>query len=123
MIAAGIKFNWGLSGAVGPESILLAPSLLCYSGRNGVLAHSEHTENPEEKYAGWVFGGPQDQINIAEGGVGSLINRPVKTLFLARETNGCTVNPGVIYNIRIEYDIVTLTTSEQAELYQQDLCG
>ncbi|MCK5795418.1 MAG: hypothetical protein KAH12_11965 [Anaerolineales bacterium] len=116
MSIAGTKLNWGISGSEGEtdQSIIQEPSLVCYSGRQGGL-------NPtyEESYQ---FGGIQDQIDMNSGGYGVLINSPMKTPHLALESNQVDVEEA-FYGVRIEYDIVTLTTAEQADLYQKALCG
>ena len=104
-------FNYGISGAEpdGAVNLLFEPSLQCYKGRVGVSTASAELELEN------------DQFNISSGGHGTFKQRPVKRVFFSRELTGYDPT-GHIHGIRIEYDIVTLTTAEQAELYQLGLC-
>lgn len=116
-MAEGTKFKWGISGAEGDVTgnvgILLEPSLICFSGRAGLQPT-------------YIVGGAQDSINLAQGDPGTLQNIPLKNVYLAREVHGVTGKMSsegeTNYDLYIEYDIVTLTTAEQADLYQRGLC-
>lgn len=114
MSIAGTKFNWGIAGKEGEtdESILQEPSLICFSGRQAGLGDAGTS---------YQFGGVQDQIFMS-GGYGVLSNNPMRTPYLALESNLQDVE-AAFYGLRIEYDIVTLTTAEQADLYQKGLCS
>lgn len=110
--------NMGLLGAEddGSSSILLQTPLLCYSGRQGGIPYFQEYTNVQTMQVG----GDQDHINMLEGD-GRFKNFPVKELFFGRDLYGLT-STGLKYEVRIEYDIVTLTTAEQADLYQRGLC-
>lgn len=111
-------FNMGLLGAEddGINSILLQTSLLCYSGRHGGLETFVQYTNVQTMQ----IGGDQDHINMLDGD-GRFKNFPVKELFFGRDLSNLATT-GLKYEVRIEYDIVTLTTAEQADLYQRGLC-
>ena len=105
-------FNLGISGSEPDEAVnlLFEPSLQCYKGRVGVS--TALAELPLES----------DQFDISSGGHhGTFKQRPLKKVFFCRELSGYDPT-GVIHGIRIEYDVVTLTQAEQAELYQLGLC-
>jgi hypothetical protein len=111
---AGVKFNWSICGAEGEtdENLLENKHNVTYSGRSG-------TDNADDKIP---VGGYQDQIYLNDpGNYGVLKNKPLKTVYLGTEWNDLSGAPSVC--IRFDYDIVTLTTAEQAELYQRGLCG
>lgn len=106
------RLNWGICGKDGGATpLLFEPSLIAYSGRQGL----------QDATGCFTIGGEQDQI-VMDGGKGSFFNRPLRTPFFGREIEGVNA-AGVIYNLRIEYDIVTLTTQEQADLYSRGLCS
>ena len=104
-------FNYGISGAEPDDAINLLnePSLQCYKGRVRVSTAGAELELDS------------DQFDISSGGHGTFKQRPVKKVYFSREVTGFD-QTNVVYGIRIEYDIVTLTTAEQAELYQLGLC-
>lgn len=104
--------NYGISGAEpDPDvNLLNEPSLQCYKGRVRVSTAGAELELDS------------DQFDISSGGHhGTFKQRPVKKVYFSRELTGYDPT-SVVYGIRIEYDIVTLTTAEQAELYQLGLC-
>lgn len=118
-MSEGSKFSWGISGAEGDVTgnvgILLEPSLICFSGRAGKIGLSD---------LGVVINA-QDYINLAQNGTGTLQNTPLKKVYFARDVHGYTGQMDEAgktnYDLYIEYDIVTLTVAEQADLYQRGL--
>lgn len=113
---AGVGFSWSLCGKISTadESLLENESNICYSGRRGL-----HTADSQVSF---MIGGYQDQIYMSgKGSYGVLVNRPLKEVFLGTEMNDINGTPGV--TLRIDYDIVTLTTAEQADLYQRGICS
>lgn len=110
---AGKKLNMGICGAEGEGTgtdLIHEPSLLAYSGRSGGLAVG----------GAFTIGGEQDYIDMNDG-KGRFMNNPTKKVWFGRDIDGMTLS-GLVYNVRIEYDIVTLTQAEQAELYQRGMC-
>ena len=103
--------NYGISGAKPNPTVNLfyEPSLQCYKGRIRVSTAGAELELDS------------DQFDISSGTHGTFKQRPVKKVYFSRELAGYDPTD-VVYGIRIEYDIVTLTTAEQAELYQLGLC-
>jgi hypothetical protein len=111
-----VSFTWALCSKEGEaeESLLLNPNNLTYSAHEPTLLSSEDS-------AQIGIGGYQENIILSPGQFGVLQNHPCKELFLGTEQIDLEGTP--IFDIRIEYDIVTLSTSEQADLYQRNLCG
>lgn len=109
---AGIKFNWGIAGVEGDSltSLLFEPSLVCYQGRQGGAPGAPIM---------FETGGVPDQIEVS--GARGINQKPVKKVYFGREIDGIAT-ADMKYDVRIEYDIVTLTTQEQADLYQRGLC-
>jgi len=103
------SFNYGITGKAHdstPPNVLFEPSLQCYKGRQ------------RGDGAGLVLDLDTDQFDVSNGGHhGVFKQRPLKKVYFVREVTGFSIE-NVVYGIRIEYDIVTLTTSEQAEAYQ-----
>ena len=118
MAVAGYGFNWGLNGRDlidGLDNLLNQPNLMCYSGRTGRIGNADLS---------YQLGGPQDQINFEdENAYGVLDPYPCTQIYLQTECKQITADP-LELTVRIDYDIVTLTQSEQADLYRTlGCCG
>ena len=109
------QFNYGVCGKEpdDTEDLLFEPSLQCFAGRSSKTAAAGDT---------CQVGGHEDFFDVSGAGPGTFIQRPVRKVFFGREVTNYQTDD-VEYALRIEYDIVTLTTSEQAELYQAGLCS
>jgi hypothetical protein len=114
---AGVGFNWSICGRESSEdiSLLKNESNICYSGRRG-------KNDDGDGLSCYLVGGHQDQISMSSiDNYGVLKNSPLKELYFGTELNNIGDAPS--FDLRIEYDIVTLTTAEQADLYQRGLCS
>ena len=108
-------FNYGVCGKEPDETkpLLFEPSLQCYAGKSS---------RPQAVGDTCQIGGSEDFFDVSNAGPGTFLQRPLRKVFFGREALSYQLAE-VKYTLRIEYDIVTLTTTEQAELYQAGLCN
>jgi hypothetical protein len=106
---SALTFAWGLTrGDVSAESDLVsAPGLITYNGQSindvgGVTSHDARSlcAIPENK----------DDICL-------VIAKPTRTLYLSTHCEGVTNVASVGLAVRVVYDVVSLTSSEQADLF------
>lgn len=99
-------FKWGLlnrnPGAI--SNLLSQEGLLCFVGRSGGLADGEE----------YVIGGDIDEIFFGERPHGVVRDSPTRCLYFGAEVKNLADGAGV--TVRVEYDIVTLTQSEQVAM-------
>lgn len=111
-------FNWALNGRllVSGTDLLNQSTLLCFSGRSGGLV----MPSVVGLRSSFQVGGSSDQINLESSESFGVIERfPTRKVFLNVEMYEADPGGGKYeLNVRIKYDIVTLTTSEQSDLYQ-----
>lgn len=115
----GHAFNWAvgirpnLAGGEDEIDLIAQPGLLVYSGRQGLLP-------------GGVFqvGGLQDQIALNnKDSYGVFAQIPARQLYFKTEIKGLSTDSGLyIIVCRFDFDVVSLSTSEQAELYRDAGC-
>jgi len=120
------RVEWGLSSkafdlAMG-SSVLVQPGLLCYGSHNA----REYYPGGSTPYVYSYFdiGGFRDQIDFtnAANTYGIIERVPVRTLHFLIHSQDLVYAEGFDgFSLRLLYDIVTLTTSEQATLFQA--CG
>lgn len=129
-------FNWGLDSKYletnGFDGDLLESlTAQCYSSHTSDIVVGEEsggTVNDEtpavtvttsieyESEAIQGLGGHRDQIDMTVPGYGNLNRFPAKCLYFQAEKQHLVSGGGII--LRVDYNIVTLSSSEQAEAYR-----
>jgi hypothetical protein len=108
-MSSPIIFAWGLTrGDVSSEDNLLdAPGLICYRGKAVEKQIGEDGLLLDEEAV--ALNNPNDRAVV--------INRPTRTLYLSTMCDNCSTPTGIKLVVRLVYDVVTLTSAEQADLF------
>lgn len=111
---ATLQFAWGLTrGDVSDEDNLVeAPGLITYN------CQSNHINVTDLEYSiRDLCAIPENENDIA-----CVMNKPTRSLYMSVHSENIAQIASIGLSVRVVYDVVSLTSSEQAELFQY-CCG
>jgi hypothetical protein len=116
-------FEWGLSWRPGDwtveSGIINQPGLVCFSTHNLSRYSDPESGNGDQFY--FDIGGFRDQINFDSDAntYGVIKNELMRKVHFFIFSDNIVYDHPTHVNLRLLYDVVSLSTAEQAELYQQ----